>query len=65
MIHFFQDNPKMKEAIQRSKGNPKKRLEVVYNLCKGRTICEGGTDLDTKKDENEGSIDEKKKVCHS
>ena len=51
----------MKDALQKTKGNPKKRMEEVYNVCKGRTICEGGPDLDTKKDE-EGSVDDKKKV---
>jgi DNA-directed RNA polymerase II subunit RPB1 len=27
--------------------NPKTRLNVVYNICKTKTICEGGDELDT------------------
>lgn len=25
---------------------PRKRLDAVYDLCKGKTICEGGDDLE-------------------
>lgn len=54
----------MKEAITRTRGNPKKRLQMVYDVCKTKSICEGGADLDSKKPE-EGDVegdDSKKKV---
>lgn len=30
----------------KSKGQPRKRLAYVYDLCKGKNICEGGEDMD-------------------
>ncbi|KAG1660851.1 DNA-directed RNA polymerase II subunit RPB1 [Nymphon striatum] len=41
-------NHKMKEIISKTKGQPRKRLAHVYDLCKGRNICEGGDEMDTK-----------------
>ncbi|KAH8273032.1 hypothetical protein KR018_000950 [Drosophila ironensis] len=43
-------NPKIKEIVMKSKGQPRKRLAYVYDLCKGKTICEGGEDMDLTKD---------------
>ena len=44
----------MKEALARTKNNPKKRLNDVYDVCKTKKICEGGADLDTKKKDELG-----------
>ncbi|UYV83040.1 POLR2A [Cordylochernes scorpioides] len=41
-------NPKIKEIINKSKGQPRKRLAHVYDLCKGKNICEGGDEIDAK-----------------
>ncbi|CAB1345123.1 unnamed protein product [Coregonus sp. 'balchen'] len=32
----------------KSKGQPRKRLTHVYDLCKGKNICEGGEEMDNK-----------------
>ncbi|XP_076336415.1 RNA polymerase II subunit RpII215 [Tachypleus tridentatus] len=42
------NNPKIKEIISKSKGQPRKRLAHIYDLCKGKNICEGGDEIDTK-----------------
>ena len=34
-------NPKIKEIVLKSKGQPRKRMAHVYDLCKGKNICEG------------------------
>lgn len=34
----------------KSKGQPRKRLTFVYDLCKGKNICEGGDEMDIQKD---------------
>ena len=47
---FFQTNPKIKEVVMKSKGQPRKRLTFVYDLCKGKNICEGGDEMDIQKD---------------
>ena len=31
------NNPKIKEIIMKSKGQPRKRMAHVYDLCKGKT----------------------------
>lgn len=41
----------------KSKGQPRKRLAFVYDLCKGKNICEGGDEMDVGKegeDPNQG-----------
>lgn len=49
IICFFeQNNPKIKDILGKSKGQPKKRLTHVYDLCKGKNICEGGEEMDHK-----------------
>lgn len=45
---FFQNNPKIKDILNKSKGQPRKRLTHVYDLCKGKNICEGGEEMDNK-----------------
>lgn len=43
----------------KTKGQPRKRLTFVYDLCKGKNICEGGDELDIQK-ENQDPSQEKK-----
>ncbi|XP_014277927.1 DNA-directed RNA polymerase II subunit RPB1 [Halyomorpha halys] len=43
-------HPKIKEIVLKSKGQPRKRLTFVYDLCKGKNICEGGDEMDIQKD---------------
>ncbi|KTF81677.1 hypothetical protein cypCar_00017832 [Cyprinus carpio] len=42
------NNPKIKDILTKSKGQPRKRLTHVYDLCKGKNICEGGEEMDNK-----------------
>ena len=44
----------------RSKGQPRKRMAHIYDLCKGKNICEGGDEMDKVQEEAEES--ETKKV---
>lgn len=46
--HRQQNNPKIKDILAKSKGQPRKRLTHVYELCKGKNICEGGEEMDNK-----------------
>ncbi|XP_037788401.1 DNA-directed RNA polymerase II subunit RPB1-like [Penaeus monodon] len=43
-------HPKVREIVTKSKGQPRKRLLHVYNLCKGKMICEGGDEVDIVKE---------------
>lgn len=46
-------NPKIKEIVIKTKGQPRKRLTYVYDLCKGKNICEGGECVDMKTNDEE------------
>lgn len=43
----------MKDIISKSKQYPQKRLANVYNLCKSRKVCEGGDEMERKKEAEE------------
>ncbi|KAG9511162.1 DNA-directed RNA polymerase II subunit RPB1, partial [Fragariocoptes setiger] len=67
-------NPKVKDVVNDTRGNPRKRLNLIYDLCKTKTICEGGEDIDQLKSQQQNSEygtdiikteeDEKKKLAH-
>ncbi|KAH0626104.1 hypothetical protein JD844_000864 [Phrynosoma platyrhinos] len=60
------NNPKIKDILAKSKGQPKKRLTHVYDLCKGKNICEGGEEMDNKfgVEQSEGDEDITKEKGH-
>ncbi|GAB6021132.1 DNA-directed RNA polymerase II subunit RPB1 [Chamberlinius hualienensis] len=59
------NNPKIKEILNKSKGQPRKRLAHVYELCKGKNICEGGDEMDmASNQEGGGDPDNPKQVSH-
>lgn len=47
--------------MSKTKGQPRKRLTHVYDLCKGRNICEGGDEMDTKMEGKDAVHDEEPK----
>lgn len=67
-------NPRVKDVINDTKNNPRKRLTFIYDLCKTKTVCEGGEDIDQLKPHQQGDFnnidivkteeDEKKKLAH-
>ena len=59
----------MQSVLTRTAGFPRKRLDGVYDLCKGKNICEGGDEIDGdyKKDGEDQApapVDENKKPTH-
>ena len=57
----------MQSVLARTVGNPRKRLDGVYDLCKGKAICEGGDEIDGdfKKDGGDENIEDvEKKHTH-
>ncbi|PBC25443.1 DNA-directed RNA polymerase II subunit RPB1 [Apis cerana cerana] len=53
-------NPKIKEIVMKTKGQPRKRLTFVYDLCKSKNICEGGDEMDINKENQEQQSVERK-----
>ncbi|XP_041482735.1 DNA-directed RNA polymerase II subunit RPB1-like [Lytechinus variegatus] len=62
------NHPKIKEIINKTKGQPRKRLLHVYNECRKKKMCEGGEEMDQTFDANltqrEGEEVPEKKVSH-
>lgn len=65
----LQNNPKIKDILGKSKGQPRKRLMHVYDLCKGKNICEGGEEMDNKfgveQQENDEDLTKEKVSCNT
>ena len=60
MLFLSQSGQNVKSIISKTKLHPRKRLASIYDLCKGKKMCEGGDEFD-KENQNE-DIMEKKKV---
>lgn len=57
------NNPKVKDILLKSQNQPLKRLQHIYDLCKGKRVCEGGDIVDEKLPSQD--IDEaEKKMSH-
>ena len=46
----LQSDEKVKEIILKSKGQPRRRLQHIYDLAKAKSCCEGGDTMDKKFD---------------
>ena len=64
-VPLFQDNKILVEALKNTRSNNQKRLNKVYDLCKGRKMCEGtiktGTEddaFDVKQEQGENKVRE-------
>ena len=55
-----QNHPKIKDLVHKSKGQARKRLANVYDVVKGKHVCEGGDEIE-RNEENQNP-DEPKKV---
>jgi hypothetical protein len=44
---LHKNDHKVKEIVSKSHGQPKKRMQHIYDLCKGKNVCEGGDEMDT------------------
>ncbi|CAJ0585840.1 unnamed protein product, partial [Mesorhabditis spiculigera] len=38
------ENQRVKEILKKTAGNPRRRLAMIYDLCKTKQVCEGATD---------------------
>ena len=45
-----QENEKVKEVLKKSRGQPRRRLQHVYDLAKLKNVCEGGDSMEKKFD---------------
>ena len=45
-VDLLQNHPKVKDILAKSKAQPRKRLGHIYDLVKGKRICEGGDEME-------------------
>lgn len=59
------DSEKVKEIIAKTRGNPRRRMGLIYDLCKSKNVCEGADKLDNGDPENleEGETEIKAGGC--
>ncbi|CAD5117546.1 DgyrCDS6308 [Dimorphilus gyrociliatus] len=46
------EHVKIKDAISKTRGNPRRRLGYVYDLCKGKHVCEESDTTDNKEEDD-------------
>ncbi|KAJ1362952.1 DNA-directed RNA polymerase II subunit rpb1 [Parelaphostrongylus tenuis] len=42
------DNQRIKEIIRKTQGNPRRRLTLIYDMCKSKIVCDGGNELESQ-----------------
>lgn len=40
------DSEKVKEIISKTRGNPRRRMAMIYDICKTKSVCEGADALE-------------------
>ena len=49
---LLKENPKVQEILGKTKNQPRKRMQHIYDVCKAKNICEGGDIMDQQFDAN-------------
>ncbi|VDK54176.1 unnamed protein product [Anisakis simplex] len=47
------DSARVKEILKKTNGNPRRRFALMYDLCKSKSVCEGGDELQNVNNEGE------------
>ena len=58
----IQNDDKIKEIVSKSKGQPRRRLQHIYDVAKSKTVCEGGDNFDKKGSSGLDGIEDAMKV---
>lgn len=40
------ESPKVQEVLSKTRGNSRRRMGLIYDMCKAKTCCEGADNLD-------------------
>lgn len=40
------DSEKVKDVIAKTRGNPRRRMAMIYDMCKSKSVCEGADTLE-------------------
>ncbi|VDO22572.1 unnamed protein product [Haemonchus placei] len=52
------DNQRVKDIIRKTQGtrNPRRRLTLIYDMCKSKVVCDGGNEIENEGDDSEKVI---------
>ncbi|KAK6730881.1 hypothetical protein RB195_007384 [Necator americanus] len=46
------DNQRVKDIIRKTQGNPRRRLALIYDMCKSKIVCDGGNEVENQNPED-------------
>lgn len=46
------DNEKVKDVLAKTRGNPRRRMGLIYDMCKAKNVCEAADNLEPMDPEN-------------
>lgn len=55
-------NPRVIDILKKTTGNPKKRLALIYDLCKSKSVCEGAAEKEEMPDDPDDPMNDSKKI---
>ena len=47
-VFLFQNDEKIKDIVSKSRGQPRRRLQHIYDVAKTKSVCEGGDNFEKK-----------------
>ncbi|CAJ0594393.1 unnamed protein product [Cylicocyclus nassatus] len=53
------DNQRVKDILRKTQGNPRRRLALIYDICKSKVVCDGGNEIENQNPEEGGEDGEK------
>ena len=59
---MFQNDEKIKDIVSKSRSQPRRRLQHIYDLAKTKSVCEGGDNVEKKVYSELEAIEENVKV---
>uniref|UniRef100_A0A915EB24 DNA-directed RNA polymerase subunit n=1 Tax=Ditylenchus dipsaci TaxID=166011 RepID=A0A915EB24_9BILA len=57
------DGSNVKEIVLKTRGNLRRRLALIYDLCKGKSVCESGDDAVPNEDQDDMEKESKPSGC--
>ena len=61
MTTFLKSDEKIKDILAKTRSNPRRRLQHIYDIAKTKSMCEGGDMMEKKTDIS--TAEDAMKVC--
>ena len=63
LLFLVQNDDRVKDVIMKTRTNPRRRLQYIYEMAKTKGMCEGGDTVDSKRFDPTTTEDGTKPVC--